>query len=199
MYSLNIIMVVALLILCLHLGAVDGSRVSPRIEQQRIEKLMQELSEMEKSTIYAMHAQGLPTKDIATALNDKKTVDELNKIIKVLQSAHTDHLGRISDATVNKAPPAKRGSSAEKDGLQKSRKPTKKKQTTSSHAENVKLSNANRNKFKKKNGTDTNNNIHGHKRERIEKERERSKQMKKERRRANKIGVKGDGSRGIAI
>jgi len=42
-------MVVALLILCLHLGAVDGSRVSPRIEQQRIEKLMQELSEMEVS------------------------------------------------------------------------------------------------------------------------------------------------------
>lgn len=139
-----------------------------------------------------MHAQGLPTTEIAIALNGRKTVSELKKIIEVLQSEHTDHLGRISDAHVNKAPPAKRGSSAEKDGLQKSRPSSSKKpKPKSSHAKNVKLSNANRNKYKK-NRTDTKS-VHSHKHERVEKENQRKKKMKKERPRANKVGT------GIAI
>ena len=77
---------------------------------------------MEKSTIYSMNAQGLPVKEISNAINQKKSEEEIVKIIDVLEASHTDYLGRMSrEGHVQKAPPR----TNDKDGLQRPKRPKK--------------------------------------------------------------------------
>mmetsp|Transcript_16558 Transcript_16558/g.32998 ORF Transcript_16558/g.32998 Transcript_16558/m.32998 type:complete len:201 (-) Transcript_16558:29-631(-) len=188
----NVMLVFALLLLFAQIMCSTAQRISPRLEQQSIDRLMHGLNEMEKSTIYSMNAQGLPVKEISTAINMKKSEAEIVKIIDVLESSHTDYLGRMSrEGHVQKAPPRTK----DKDGLQRPQRPRKGAgsdkggNSTNSRRKNV----GEGKKAKAKMMAEQSK--FSHKRERVAKQKERDREAEKARPRANKVGVHGGSGR----